>query len=176
MIFGLSGLSFSQQIIPENFRFGFTCSYLITGNDLGKYWGNSFTAGGAAAYILNDDFLIETEISFSYFPEPENNNKILPSIILLNIPAGLSFKVFSYDKLNFLASSGIQNNTFIFKGEGAQLQGDNYIESEFGVYISAGIELTLSGSKKLVFFYKFQNILTEPEHITTQQIGLRLLL
>lgn len=166
---------FSQSIIKENFRFGAGISYAVPGGDLGKYWENYLTFSGIINYKLTNNFSLDGELSGSY-TSPKTNHENLPSIVILNIPLGLKYKLNTGSIIFFSGSTGLENNTFIFTGEGAKAAGDNYIESEFSVFISISSGAIIFNDQEIELVYKYQSILSGPVNIPVSFIGLRILL
>jgi len=171
--------SYAQDLDVERISFGITSQYNIPGGDLGSFWGNAFGAGPTIQYKISKDFSFEGNLIFSYLkPLDKKNEMSLPKITLLNMPAGIKYYInFAPSQkqlfiVNFQA--GIENNTFIYSGEGSELVEENPVESEFGVFLSAGIEFFLTNKISTEFFSAVQNIFSLPENIRIYNFGVKL--
>ncbi len=173
--FLISTNGFSQSIIKENFRFGAGISYAVPGGDLGKYWNNYLNISGIINYKLTNNFSLDGALTGSY-TSPKTNHDNLPSIVIIKIPLGLKYNLFTGSKIFFSGSTGLENNTFIFTGEGPKAAGDNYIESEFSVFISISTGAIIFYDQEFELVYKYQSILSGPVNIPVSFIGLRILL
>jgi hypothetical protein len=163
----------------EKVSLGMAFQYSIPKGDLGAFWGNSLGIGPTIQYQLSNNFSFEGSLFFSHLKPLDNDNKLnLPNIIMLNMPAGIKYYInptssqTQFFIINF--HIGIENNTFIYTGEGSELVRENPVESEFGVFISTGIDLFLTERFSTELFAIVQNIFSLPENTRIYSFGIKL--
>jgi hypothetical protein len=165
--------AFPQDIF-ENTSFGFLINYEIPEGDMGENWDKSIGLGGIGSYEINKNWSLEGNLSFNYFRSNRNNFKDLPNILLLFLPAGLKYKLPFTSFFTLTTMAGIQNNTFIFSGGSSDILEDNFVESEFGLFISAGLWVKLNSQISFDLFWKYQEILSSPSVIPIHSLGIKL--
>jgi hypothetical protein len=166
-----NGLQFAQKIHWDRISFGATVQYLKTDGDFNKYWGDTFAGGFLANYNLGNSFSLEAGLLGTYL-KPKSSVNNLPNFIFLNIPAGLKYSIVIFNNLKFNSFAGIQNHSFIYSGEAAELVEDNDIEHELGLFIQFGIELAVIKNYGIEVNTKIQNIFTSPEQLKIINVGL----
>lgn len=163
----------AQEINFNDLSFGIALEYSTPSGDFGKFWNNAPGIGGIINYKLTKFFYFETILSISYFI-PKQDERKYPKIIFLNIPAGINYSL-EISKLNTNFGAGISNSTLAFIGKAAEKVEENYIESEFGVFISFGIEKNINNVFDIQLFTNAQNIFTYPENIILYKFGFKIL-
>jgi hypothetical protein len=73
-------------------------------------------------------------------------------------------------KVNSFA--GIQNHSFIYSGDAAELVEDNDIEHELGLFLQLGFELALFEGIGVELNSKIQNVFTSPEQLKIINFGI----
>ena len=169
----LSGKVKAQEIAWDKFSFGFTVQYLKTNGDLNKYWGNSAAGGALLNYNIGNSFSLEGGILGAYM-KPKDSLNDLPNFIFLNIPAGVKYSLALVNELKINSFAGIQNHSFIYSGEAAELVEDNDIEHELGIFFQLGIELQILNDIGIELNSKIQNVFTSPEQLKIINFGLSL--
>lgn len=174
LIFVFSTIKISaQEINFNNLSFGIVLEYSAPSGDFGKYWKNSPGIGGIINYNLINSFYFETALSISYFT-PEQNKEKYPKIIFLNLPAGLIYSL-KISELNLIFGAGISNSTLAFRGKAAEKVAENNIESEFGTFISFGLQKKINNLLSMELYSRAQNIFTSPENIILYAFGIKIL-
>jgi hypothetical protein len=167
---------FPQEIKWENLSAGIVINHLITQGDLKEYWNNTPEGGLLINYIIDKNLSFEGSISVAYLkPKPGENQSStgLPDIFLVNMPAGLKFSFFPGEIFSFNLSGGITNTTFIFTGDAAESLKENNIESEFGVFISAGLGCEIFNNINIELCPNYQKIFGTP-NINLYRIGIKI--
>jgi hypothetical protein len=162
---------FGQNIDWNKLSFGATFQYLNTNGDLGEYWGNSFAAGILLKYNLAKSISLEGGITGSYL-KPISSVKSLPNIIFITTPIGLKYSQFISRILKTNVWGGIQNHSFLYSGEAAEIVGENDIEHELGLFAQIGFEIFIVESMGLEIYSKVQNIFTSPEELSFYSFGI----
>lgn len=164
------------QLDWDKVSYGFSLRYSITDGDLKEFWGNFFSPGFLLQYKLPKDFQILADISGSYLKPLEDNQNKLPHIFLINAQLLLKYTLINKNDFMLTISPGLTNSTFIFSGTAANLVGDNFIEHEFGINVSSGIEFLIEDAFWLEIFISGQNIFSYPEYLVLYSLGLKFLL
>ncbi len=160
----------AQKIKWENIQIGVEVTYFHPSGDLGQYWGNSFSIGPILSYKADDNLFLEGGILGTYLKSKNETN--LPNIIFLNIPAGIKYSTVIYNSLKGNFSTGLVNSTFIFE-EDESFDAVNDIESEFGYFISIGIENPINELLDIEIFGMVHNIFSSPEGIVIYSAGIK---
>ncbi|MBL1212598.1 MAG: hypothetical protein D8M61_04490 [Ignavibacteriae bacterium] len=161
----------AQEIKWKNLSFGVTAQYLFTDGDLNKFWGNTLAGGVLFNYKIDDSFSLEGGLLGTYL-KPKSDPDRIPNFIFLNIPAGLKYSLEVNRRLKFNIFSGIQNHSFIYSGEAAELVEENDIEHELGLFIQAGIEVLTFKNIGVELNTKIQNVFTLPDQLKIINLGL----
>ncbi|HVO75762.1 MAG TPA: hypothetical protein VMT35_17175 [Ignavibacteriaceae bacterium] len=173
-----SPLFFPQNIKWENLSGGIVINHLISGGDLKKYWNNTPEAGLLINYLIGGDISLESSIAGAYLKaKPANEisfNNPLPYILLINLPAGVKYTFLRGDFISFNVSAGITNSTFIFTGKPAETLKENNIESEFGLFASAGFGGRVYKNFIIELVPGIQRIFSSP-NLNLYRIGLKIL-
>lgn len=164
--------AFSQEIL-ENTSFGIIINYKIPKGDFGDNWNNSFGLGGVATYEIDKNWSLEGNLGFNYFKSNKKNFENLPNILILSLPAGLKYKLPFASFFTFV-SVGVQNNTFVFSGGSSDILDDNFVESEFGFFGSAGLWIKTNSQISIDLFWKYQEILSSPDVIPIHSLGFKI--
>ncbi len=167
----LSGKVKAQEIVWNKFSFGVIAQYLKTDGDFEKYWGNTLAGGILLNYNIDESFSLEGGILGSYL-KPKNSSDDLPKFIFLNIPAGLKYTLSLMKTLKVNSFGGIQNHSFIYSGDAAELVEDNNIEHELGLFLQLGFELALFKGIGVELNSKIQNVFTSPEQLKIINFGI----
>jgi|SRR5690554_823578 len=167
----------SQEIETERISWGLSINYTVTEGDLNKHWGNFFSPGIHFQYDINENFLFDASVSASYLkPFTIYNDNEIPSITLINSLAGIECRFASTKNFVLSISPGLSNSTFIFSGKAANKVESNYIEHEFGFFISPAFGFNLSEKFSLEFFIIQQIIFSSPDYLHLTSSGLRFII
>jgi hypothetical protein len=161
----------AQEINWNNLSFGVTTQYLFTDGDLNKFWGNAFAGGILFNYKIDDSFSLEGGLLGTYLKPKEESEKI-PNFIFLNIPAGLKYSMEGGKHFRFNLSAGIQNHSFIYSGNAAEIVEENDIEHELGLFLQGGIEVLSIQNLGVEVNSKIQNVFTLPDQLKIINVGL----
>ena len=130
------------DIEREKFEFGLTLQRIFPQGDFGTYWSDAFGYGLTARYEVENSIYLKVSGSVGYFtPSTYELQSRIPNIYLINLTAGLHMIYPIASTVNTVFGAGIDNFTFIFRGEAAQRVASNYIESEIGMHADGGISL-----------------------------------
>ena|GEM_PF-4295024 len=177
LLFCLSIVSqsfYSQGIDFNRISAGINLNYLISEGDMGQYWKKPLTVGLKAGYLLRNSFSLEGELSYAKF-KPENEATNYPLINLILMSGGLKYNLNLSRHFQLTLKPGIENTMFIFSGPSADLiYEQNKNESEFGFFLSSGIQIVIWKDIKLELNLKVLNILSSPESIIFYAPGLTL--
>ncbi len=161
----------SQDIEWNRVSYGFSISYLQSEKNVDTFWNNTIEVGGELQYRLSDQLFIGSGIHLAYFKSETGMS--VPNFYYLSIPIELKFLIPLETKIKLFTAGGIQSNTFAFRGKGAEVLGDNDIESEFGVFLVLGIRTTFWDLDGFEIYSKYQTIFTSPESTEFINIGTR---
>jgi hypothetical protein len=174
----LSPAFFSQELNWENFSGGIAINYLVADGDLNKNWSNTPEAGFLLNYTFRNNLTLEGSITGAFFkPKKEKeaaSTSLLPDIILVNMPAGINYRILSNEAFSFHLSAGITNTTFIFTGDAAEILKENNVESEFGFYISTGLNRIIFTNITIEFTPAFQKIFSSP-NLNFYRLGIKII-
>lgn len=163
---------YSQNIDWDKVSFGFSGQALFLTGDFKAYWKNSFAPGIILKYSIEPSLFIEGQMTFSSISKKNKDDETIPDLYLVNMPLGLKWYFLNISQTRIFIYSGVENNTFVFRGDAAAIQRDNKIESEFGAFISAGFNPGLLNKPSLEFYSSFQTIFSYPENINLYFIGI----
>ena len=161
----------SQDIEWNRVSYGLSISYLQPEKNVDTFWNNTIEVGGELQYRLSDQLFIGSGIHLAYFKSETGMS--VPNFYYLSIPIELKLLIPLETKIKLFTAGGIQSNTFAFRGEGAEVLGDNDIESEFGVFLVLGIRTTFWDLDGFEIYSKYQTIFTSPESTEFITIGTR---
>jgi hypothetical protein len=173
-------LIFNQRVIAQGIDwdkvyFGGFIQYSLTEEDLNKYWGNFFSPGILIQYKIDNRFIFEAGVSGSYLKPDEKDKSMLPDITLVNSAAILTYIFIAEESFNINISPGLTNTAFIFTGDAAEKVDNNFIEYEFGIYLSAGVEFKFTEMFTAEPFLSGQNIFSSPSGIVLYTMGVKLI-
>jgi hypothetical protein len=128
------------EIDWEMLQFGINLQRIFPYGDFGSNWNDAFGYGVIAQYELQNMIYLKTSGSISYFtPSKDSAGNQIPFIYLINLTGGMSMIFPNTKRLYTTLGAGIDNYTFIFRGEAAEKVAANYIESEIGLHAEAGL-------------------------------------
>jgi hypothetical protein len=175
----LSPAFFAQNIKWENLSGGIVINHLTTGGDLKEYWDNTPEAGFLVNYFLRNNLSFEGALTGAYLkPKPAGKESLiitLPGIFLINMPAGIKYSIPLREFFSFQISAGLTNTTFIFSGKAAESLKENNIESEFGMFGSAGFSGRFFNNINIELVPGYQKIFSSP-NLNLYRIGLKIFL
>ena len=163
---------YSQNIDWDKVSYGVSGQTLLLTGDFKENWKNSFGPGIILKYSIKPSLYIEGQMAFASISRKNKDDKTIPDIYLINMPLGLKWYFLNINQTRIFIYSGIENNTFVFRGDAAAIQRDNKIESEFGAFVSAGINPGFAIKPSLEFYSAFQTIFSYPENINVYFIGI----
>lgn len=162
----------SQEVEWNRISYGVSISYLRSEKNINYFWNNTVEVGGELQYRLSDQLFVGSGLHLAYFKS--ENEKLIPNFYYLSIPIELKFLIPLGTNIKLFASGGVQSNTFAFVGEGADVLGDNDIESEFGVFLVLGISTIFWNLEGFEIYTKYQTIFTSPASTEFMNIGARI--
>lgn len=162
----------SQEVEWNRISYGVSISYLRSEKNINYFWNNTVEVGGELQYRLSDQLFVGSGLHLAYFKS--ENEKLIPNFYYLSIPIELKFLIPLGTNIKLFASGGVQSNTFAFVGEGADVLGDNDIESEFGVFLVLGISTIFWDLEGFEIYTKYQTIFTSPASTEFMNIGARI--
>ena len=161
----------SQEINWNRLSCGISISYLLPEKNIDIFWNNTVEVGGELQYRLSDQLFLGSGVHLAEFKSEIGMS--VPNFYHLSIPIELKFLFPSDTKIKLFTAGGIQSNTFVFRGEWAEVLGDNDIESEFGVFLVFGVTTTFWDIEGFEIYTKYQTIFTSPESTEFFNIGAR---
>ncbi|GAB4294641.1 MAG: hypothetical protein Kow0098_16330 [Ignavibacteriaceae bacterium] len=174
LLFALfSDVIVAQDYTSERLSVNVSLSFMKTGGDLNKFWGDGFSPGINFEYLLNERVSLSASFSGSYFsPKKQYSTDLYPEIYYLNLSGELIFKLLSSRVFSVSGTGGIISGTFLFTGEAEDLVSTNDSESEFG--LSAGIlsAISIQHLPEFRLFLKLNSIFSAPTNINFLLLGI----
>lgn len=174
LLFALfSDVIVAQDYTSERLSVNVSLSFMKTGGDLNKFWGDGFSPGINFEYLLNERVSLSASFSGSYFsPKKQYSTDLYPEIYYLNLSGELICKLLSSRVFSVSGTGGIISGTFLFTGEAEDLVSTNDSESEFG--LSAGIlsAISIQYLPEFRLFLKLNSIFSAPTNINFLLLGI----
>jgi hypothetical protein len=166
-----SGNAQAEGIDWSKIRLGAGAYYQNSYGNLGKFWNESPGIGITGVYQFSESVYLEGAVYLSRFNVKPGHS--FPDIWLIHMPLSLRIKAWDIGSSQLFISPGLANNTFEFNGEGTEILGDNNMESEFGLFIEAGLQTPISQVFNIEPFVKYQTIFASPVNINILHAGVK---
>lgn len=172
--FTMSSYYYSQTKIEwSKVNYGITGYTAVLTGDFKEYWKSPIGIGITVNYPVKPSLFLEGAFSISSVGH-KDEYKNIPDIYLVNLPLGLKWYPVHISSAKLFIYSGLENNTFLFKGDAASKLKDNTSESEFGAFISLGINPGLIRYPAIELYTKYQTIFSSPENIQIYFLGMNI--